>query len=208
MIEKQVFIHFSSEAQPIFNDWLAKLNQKIKTEENTGKRSHLAKYKGALPKIAALLQIVDLISIGPLSGNHTIDVAHLNKAIDLMACSRATAGAPVEPTTSSNKPTTGQLSALSGVAGPRSLTQFVIRSAAYQSREIRTPMIDDPHGCIWQSVISELDPAVPPGHTGLKEHKSDINSGCVQWVCLKILNPYLLSTIPASAAEEKSSPIA
>ena len=85
MLEKQVFIHFSSEAQPIFNDWLAKLNQKIKTEENPGKRSHLAKYKGALPKIAALLQIVDLISVGPLSGTHTIDVAHLNKAIDLLA---------------------------------------------------------------------------------------------------------------------------
>ncbi len=85
MLEKQVFIHFSSEAQPIFNDWLAKLNQKAKTEENSGKRSHLAKYKGALPKIAALLQIVDLISVGPLSGTHTIDAAHLNKALDLLA---------------------------------------------------------------------------------------------------------------------------
>ena len=68
MLEKQIFVHFSAEAQPIFNDWLAKLNQKIKTEENPGKRSHLAKYKGALPKIAGLLQIVDLISVGPLSG--------------------------------------------------------------------------------------------------------------------------------------------
>jgi hypothetical protein len=42
----------------------------------------------------------------------------------------------------------GQQSALSGVAGPRSQTQLVIRSAASQSREIRTPMIDDPHDCI------------------------------------------------------------
>ena len=46
---------------------------------------------------------------------------------------------------------TGQQSALSGVAGPMSQTQFVIQSAASQSREIRTLMIDDPHDCIWQS---------------------------------------------------------
>jgi hypothetical protein len=37
-----------------------------------------------LPKIAALLQIVDLVSNGPLSGTHVIDLAHINKAIDLL----------------------------------------------------------------------------------------------------------------------------
>jgi hypothetical protein len=49
---------------------------------------------------------------------------------------------------------TGQLSALSCVAGPISQTQFVIQSAASQSREIRTLMIDDTHDCIWQ--LSDL----------------------------------------------------
>ncbi len=48
-------------------------------------------------------------------------------------------------------PAAGQQSALSGVAGPISQTQFVIQSAASESREIRTLMIDDPHDCIWQS---------------------------------------------------------
>jgi putative DNA primase/helicase len=85
MNEKQILIHFSPEAQSVFDSWLVSLNQKIHTEENSGKRSHLSKYKGALPKIAALLQIVDLVSNGPLAGTHVIDQAHINKAIDLLA---------------------------------------------------------------------------------------------------------------------------
>jgi hypothetical protein len=85
MNEKQILIHFSPEAQPVFDSWLVSLNRKIQTEENSGKRSHLSKYKGALPKIAALLQIVDLVSNGPLAGTHAIDLAHINKAIDLLA---------------------------------------------------------------------------------------------------------------------------
>jgi Protein of unknown function (DUF3987)/RepB DNA-primase from phage plasmid/Primase C terminal 1 (PriCT-1) len=84
MNEKQILIHFSPEAQPVFDNWLVSLSRKIQTEENSGKRSHLSKYKGALPKIAALLQIVDLVSNGPLAGTHVIDLAHLNKAIDLL----------------------------------------------------------------------------------------------------------------------------
>jgi Protein of unknown function (DUF3987)/Bifunctional DNA primase/polymerase, N-terminal len=84
MGEKQVYIHFSTEAQPIYNDWWAQMDQRVKAEENPGKRSHLAKYKGVLPKIAALLQIIDLVSVGTLSGNLTIDVSHLTRAIDLL----------------------------------------------------------------------------------------------------------------------------
>ena len=97
MTERQVLINFSPEAQPVFDSWLVNLNRKIQTEENSGKRSHLSKYKGALPKIAALLQIVDLVSNGlvetrqrqpsgmVLQGWHVIDLAHINKAIDLLA---------------------------------------------------------------------------------------------------------------------------
>jgi Protein of unknown function (DUF3987)/Bifunctional DNA primase/polymerase, N-terminal len=84
MGEKQVYIHFSTEAQPIYNDWWGKMDQRVKAEENPGKRSHLAKYKGVLPKIAALLQIIDLVGVGTLSGNLTIDVSHLTRAIDLL----------------------------------------------------------------------------------------------------------------------------
>ena len=84
MGEKQVYLHFSAEAQTIYNDWLTQMDQRVKAEKNDGKCSHLSKYKGVLPKIAGLLQIVDLISIGPLAGNHTIDVSHLTRAIDLL----------------------------------------------------------------------------------------------------------------------------
>jgi hypothetical protein len=84
MTEEQVRIHFSPDAQIIFDEWLAALDAKVWSEPDMVKRSHLSKYKGLLPKVAALLQIVDLIGNGPLSGPHQIDVAHLNKAIGLL----------------------------------------------------------------------------------------------------------------------------
>jgi len=84
MGEKQVFIHFSPEAQPVFDNWHVNFNRKAHDAENSGEKSHLSKYRGTLPKLAALLQIVDLIGNGPLAGTHMIDLAHLNKAIDLL----------------------------------------------------------------------------------------------------------------------------
>ncbi len=84
MKEKQVSMHFSPEAQGIFDGWLADLSLKVSAEKHSGKRSHLSKYKGALPKIAALLQIVDLVGNGELYGTHQIDAAHLRKALGLL----------------------------------------------------------------------------------------------------------------------------
>jgi hypothetical protein len=84
MKEKQVSMHFSPEAQIIFDQWFVELNRKVSNETHSGKRSHLSKYKGGLPKIAALLQIVDLVGNGQLAGNHQIDAAHLNKALALL----------------------------------------------------------------------------------------------------------------------------
>lgn len=79
---ESIFMHFNPEAQPIFNKWFAEHERKTNKEENTGKQSHLAKYKGALPKIAALLQLVDMVALGGnFTGAHYIDREHIQKAI-------------------------------------------------------------------------------------------------------------------------------
>jgi putative DNA primase/helicase len=84
MREEQVSMHFAPDAQVIFDEWFAALDTKLSVEMDMVKRSHLAKYKGLLPKVAGLLQIVDLIGVGSLMGYHPIDAAHLRKAIDLL----------------------------------------------------------------------------------------------------------------------------
>lgn len=106
MKAESVQLHFSPEAQITFDSWLIKIRAMIARAENTGVRSHLAKYNGALPKLAALLQLIDSVNvIGPaaimsvnmetgktemgnqkpsLSGNHVIDAEHLNKAVRLL----------------------------------------------------------------------------------------------------------------------------
>jgi len=85
MKSESIALHFGSEAQPVFSDWLKNIDLKINHEGHLGKRSHLAKYKGGLPKIAALFQIVDVVaSGGVMSGTHHIDLEHLNKAINFL----------------------------------------------------------------------------------------------------------------------------
>jgi putative DNA primase/helicase len=104
-----VWMHFSPKAQDIFNEWWERLNDQISRELDPGKQSHLSKYRGALPKIAALLQIVDVVASGAnirnvtpvvnletgetteeitygreIAGEHLIDVEHLQQAIKLL----------------------------------------------------------------------------------------------------------------------------
>jgi len=103
MPPESISLHFDQEAQKLFDDWFVELNKKIRKSENSGMCSHLAKYKGALPKIAGLFQLIDLLdaagrlavtgvnldtgekTINPvvtvLSGHHRIDKAHLQKAV-------------------------------------------------------------------------------------------------------------------------------
>jgi putative DNA primase/helicase len=78
-------MHFDPEAQQLFDAWESAHNQKIDQERNTGKQSHLSKYKGALPKLAALLQLVDLAALnGTIQGHLLISKGHLQKAIGLL----------------------------------------------------------------------------------------------------------------------------
>jgi hypothetical protein len=81
-------LHFDEPAQVAFNAWLDALEDKINNEKNPGKQSHLAKYRGALPKIAGLLQLVDLVANGKtpslLPGKHAIDLEHFEMGSKLM----------------------------------------------------------------------------------------------------------------------------
>ncbi len=84
---ESINLHFDDAAQVAYNEWSELLEEKISKEKNSGKASHLSKYSGALPKIAGLLQLVDLVANGKtpdLSGSHRIDLAHFKMAESLM----------------------------------------------------------------------------------------------------------------------------
>jgi hypothetical protein len=100
-----ISFHFDAEAQQLFYAFREGLDVAIKQEPNLGKQSHLSKYEGALPKIAALFQLVDLVAAaklvpcktvdfdGPetvtmvaegIQGQHTIDAKHFQMAEALL----------------------------------------------------------------------------------------------------------------------------
>ena len=58
-------MHFSPAAQTVFTNWFIANEAKIRAELNSAKRSHLGKYKGLLPKLAGLFQVVDLVANAP-----------------------------------------------------------------------------------------------------------------------------------------------
>jgi len=83
---ESVALHFSTDAQQRFNDWLSGHVSKVNKETNAAKQSHLSKYRGLLPKLAGLLQLADLVaSLPSVGGGHTIDLDHLDRAIALLA---------------------------------------------------------------------------------------------------------------------------
>jgi hypothetical protein len=109
-----IYMHFTAEAQDIFDAWIVKLNKKTWEENKKGNKemySHFSKYRGWLPKIAGEFQLIDLATLGapgetqylpgidlertevaqgPLWGTPEkhqtvyIDREHLEMAIDLM----------------------------------------------------------------------------------------------------------------------------
>jgi putative DNA primase/helicase len=75
--------HFDKNAQSVFLDWLQWLYEKIDQESHPGKQAHLSKWAGALPKFAALCQLVDLVAMGgKFEGDFQIDEEHLQMALD------------------------------------------------------------------------------------------------------------------------------
>ena len=82
-----VQLHFDSQAQVLFNEWLQEIQDKIDQEPNDGLKSHLSKYRGLIPKLAAIFQLADLIGACPetaeIGGTVLIDRPHLEQAIAL-----------------------------------------------------------------------------------------------------------------------------
>jgi hypothetical protein len=100
-------MHFAEDAQAVFTEWLERMMRRIDQEESDWIRSHLSKYKGTLPKLAALFQLVDIIAaagqttgadvsfeseVAPgvdrralVANHHLIDVAHLEQSMRFLA---------------------------------------------------------------------------------------------------------------------------
>ncbi|MGA9972206.1 MAG: DUF3987 domain-containing protein [Candidatus Acidiferrales bacterium] len=99
METKQVMLHFDDAAQPFFDQWFEELRVKIDNEKHPGKKSHISKYRGLLPKLAGLLQLADLVGSLPsgvlarddgdtaaaITGAHYISVGYLQRAIKLLS---------------------------------------------------------------------------------------------------------------------------
>jgi hypothetical protein len=82
MPAESIGMHFTPEAQLRWNSWFESFVRRVSREEDTARQSHLAKYKGLLPKLAGLFQLIDIISAGNKPGrNSRIDLEHLNLAI-------------------------------------------------------------------------------------------------------------------------------
>ena len=97
---ESVRMHFDAEAQVLFKEAMKKLDKKILAEDDLSIKCHLSKYSGALAKIAALFQLIDMVAklpvlavevasfSGPttqyqttdLSGDYMIDAEHFRKA--------------------------------------------------------------------------------------------------------------------------------
>lgn len=80
---KAAAFHFDPKTQIRFNDWLRRHNEKVAAETSSGKQSHLSKYRGLLPKIAALFQLADIVATTQVqpSGGLLVDLEHLDRAI-------------------------------------------------------------------------------------------------------------------------------
>ena len=72
------YFRFDTEAQKIFFNWLEKLQNKIKNEENPLIAEHLSKYRSLMPSIALIIHLVD-IAEGQSKGR--IDVETAKKAV-------------------------------------------------------------------------------------------------------------------------------
>jgi uncharacterized protein DUF3987 len=106
--DKSVSIHLSKDVQPLFHAFRTELRNKVERESNPGKKSHLSKYEGGLAKIAALLQLVDVVAalpqttklskvsledgktetaevLSPVPTDIYVDMEHWERAVSLLA---------------------------------------------------------------------------------------------------------------------------
>ncbi len=84
--ENSITLGFSEEAQLIFNAWEVEHQRTIEAESYSPKRSHLGKYRGLMPVLAGLFQLVDLAASLPEGSGIPrarveIDAEHVRQAI-------------------------------------------------------------------------------------------------------------------------------
>jgi len=84
-------MHFAADAQAEFTKWLEHMMRRIEREESEWVRSHLSKYKGVLPKLAALFQLVDTLAAVGL-GSQLDRTTALALAQDMRAAAQEVAG--------------------------------------------------------------------------------------------------------------------
>lgn len=86
---RAISLKFAQDAQPIFNEWQNTHDERVLSLPDNVTRSHLSKYSGLVPRLAALYQLADLAAVmadsegivADLSGMVLIDAAHLSRAI-------------------------------------------------------------------------------------------------------------------------------
>ncbi len=78
---RQIELHFDSEAQMAFNRFDQAIADFAEAETNEGKAAHLSKYNGAVAKVAALFQLIDLVGASPVEFEYTtVDLASGEKS--------------------------------------------------------------------------------------------------------------------------------
>lgn len=71
---RQIELHFDAEAQKLFNEFDRNLGEYAERETNEGKAAHLSKYNGAVAKIAALFQLIDLVGVLPVERAYAVNL--------------------------------------------------------------------------------------------------------------------------------------
>jgi hypothetical protein len=61
------FLHFSDDAQPVFNEWLMKLEHFLKTDMPPAMQGHFSKYRSLLPTLALIIHLSEKDTKGPVS---------------------------------------------------------------------------------------------------------------------------------------------
>jgi len=71
---RQIELHFDADAQKLFNEFDRSLGEYAERETNEGKAAHLSKYNGAVAKIAALFQLIDLVGVLPVERAYEVNL--------------------------------------------------------------------------------------------------------------------------------------
>jgi putative DNA primase/helicase len=73
---------FAADAQKLFVDWLTALDKRLLNEDSPALISHLKKYRGLMPSLAVLFELVDRAASGNLTkGDKLVSLEHTRQAV-------------------------------------------------------------------------------------------------------------------------------